>query len=320
MSVAARRLLRALGWVGVAGLVVAALVRLVGWTGLLLSVQLQAVAGPLLLSAPALVLLALLVRSRALAVSGLVLCLAAGAWLVSVLPSGEPTAGGCDLRVTTANLKLDNDRVDEAAAALVAQDADVVVLHEVTPGLWSQLDGGPLTDTYSYRVLDVEEGFHGSAVLSRLPTRGGLHNIGSWDVLETRVELPDGRGLTMVAVHGPAPVPENGATWWREVLEELAVAYGARSSTVLAGDFNATPDHRPFRALVGAGLRESWDEAGEGLGGTFPAGTVVPPLLRLDHVLLSRGLGACTATTVDVPGSDHLGVTVDVATSGGRRG
>lgn len=315
-----RALLRALGWAGVAGLGVVALVRLVGWTGVLLSVQLQAVAGPLLLAAPLLVLLALAARSRALVVSSLLLCLAAGAWLVSVLPSGAPVAGGCDLRVTTANLKLDNERVDAAAAALVGQDADVVVLHEVTPGLWSQLDGGPLTDTYPYRVLDVKDGFHGSAVLSRLPTRGGLRNIGSWDVLETRVELPDGRGLTMVAVHGPAPVPENGVTWWRRVLEELAVAYGARSSTVLAGDFNATPDHRPFRALVGAGLRESWDEAGEGLGGTFPAGTVVPPLLRLDHVLLSRGLGACTATTVDVPGSDHLGVTVDVATSGGRRG
>lgn len=81
---------------------------------------------------------------------------------------------------------------------------------------------------------------------------------------------------------------------------------------MLAGDWNATLDHRPLRRLLGVGLRDAFTVAGHGPGFTWPQWPRVPPLQRIDHVLVGGGLRVRRAVTAGTPGSDHRHVEVDL--------
>ena len=47
--------------------------------------------------------------------------------------------------------------------------------------------------------------------------------------------------------------------------------------------------------------------------GTWPAGRPFPPLVTIDHVLVSDELAVVGDATLRLPGSDHLAVTADLA-------
>ena len=52
---------------------------------------------------------------------------------------------------------------------------------------------------------------------------------------------------------------------------------------VVAGDFNATQDHRQFRDLLNSnGYHDAADDAGAGALPTFPADRSVGPIARID--------------------------------------
>jgi endonuclease/exonuclease/phosphatase family metal-dependent hydrolase len=79
---------------------------------------------------------------------------------------------------------------------------------------------------------------------------------------------------------------------------------------VVAGDFNATRDHRQFRDLLNSnGYRDAADDAGAGVLPTFPADRSVGPIARIDHVVLV-GVNSESAAVAD---SDHYAVIARVA-------
>lgn len=80
---------------------------------------------------------------------------------------------------------------------------------------------------------------------------------------------------------------------------------------IVAGDFNATVDMRPFRDLLGAGYRDAAEQSGAGLTRSFPADSALPPLIGIDHIL-TRNSTATAARTVRIDGSDHLGLIATV--------
>ncbi len=79
---------------------------------------------------------------------------------------------------------------------------------------------------------------------------------------------------------------------------------------VVAGDFNATRDHRPFRELPAAGFLDCADSSQNRFrpGFTWPS----LPVMRQDHVLVSRTATVPMARTMRVPSTDHHGVLVDI--------
>jgi len=79
---------------------------------------------------------------------------------------------------------------------------------------------------------------------------------------------------------------------------------------IVAGDFNASRDHRPFRDILAAGFADSADIARRRPwpGFTWPADRRWPPLMRLDHILVSPGIRVSEARTVKIPGTDHRAV------------
>ena len=80
---------------------------------------------------------------------------------------------------------------------------------------------------------------------------------------------------------------------------------------IAAGDFNATVDMAPFRRLLVDGFSSATKQSGSGLVPTFPADRAVPPLIGIDHILVSNS-SASGAHAVRIPGSDHLGLAATV--------
>jgi len=83
---------------------------------------------------------------------------------------------------------------------------------------------------------------------------------------------------------------------------------------VVAGDFNASRDHRPFRDLLVAGFRDCADfsQSRSWPGFTWPATGRSLAVMRLDHVLVSRTATVRMTRAMRVARSDHHDVLADI--------
>lgn len=121
--------------------------------------------------------------------------------------------------------------------------------------------------------------------------------------------------LVLSAVHPRSPRLLRSNARWRDDLDALRPL--CRAGEVLAGDFNATPDHSLMRALNDAGCRSAAVQAGEGWRATWtggPFGFVRP---MLDHVLTSGDWTSESAEILPLPGSDHRAVVARVVPGSG---
>lgn len=300
----------------------------------------------LLLAAYPLLVLAGLLRDRLLVL--LALAAVAGHLLV-VAPALQraPVPAGADtaprLRVVVANAYVANPEPERLGRLLRGLRADVVVLPELTPATLAGLRRAGLTRDLPHVALERAGRQETVGLLSRLPLRDReVRRTGTRAVVRATVEV-GGVAVRVVPVH---PLPPIGG-WeplWRDALVDLASdlardvavgpvrdrvpapgsdpsgdpapgrAAGTDLPLVLAGDLNADRDAAAFRRLLDAGLVDAADALGQGLTRTYPAGA---PLVHLDHVLVRDGRRARLVplrhALVPLPGSDHLGVVVDVA-------
>ena len=86
----------------------------------------------------------------------------------------------------------------------------------------------------------------------------------------------------------------------------------------MAGDFNATLDHSPFRTGT-AGCGDAAEQAGAGLIGTWPAGWPRPAGTQIDHVIATSDLTAESFEVHDVAGTDHRAVLARLRPAQRRR-
>jgi endonuclease/exonuclease/phosphatase family metal-dependent hydrolase len=94
-------------------------------------------------------------------------------------------------------------------------------------------------------------------------------------------------------------------------VERLRVAAAAEAApVVMAGDFNMSDRQLGYRRLT-TDLRDAMTAAGWGHA-TFPDGIWAPLLMRIDHVFVPADWCAARSRTLDVPGSDHDGLEVEV--------
>ena len=207
----------------------------------------------------------------------------------------------------------------ELGRQLIEDAADVVVLQELSDEHVADLTGCGLLDAYPHYVLDPTADFHGSAVLARWPlSHESVLDVLGYGMAAADVNMPDGV-VHVVSVHVVNPANDSKITTWREQHSWLATYVAERSGSVaLAGDFNATLDHRPLQALLDAGLTDAHDQAGVGLGLTWPQrhwGTgrgLYLPVMRLDHVLVTAGLSVRSVRTSPSAGSDHRRVIAEI--------
>ena len=222
------------------------------------------------------------------------------------------SAPGPVLRVLTLNVKGGAADADAITAAVAALEVDIFVVQELTAGLVRRLALSGLDDVLPQSHLDPREGSRGTGIWSRWPLTPLTPVAGVRAATpRARIDPPGGLPVTVTAVHPVAPVADQEHRWQRELGLIQAALAGTTGPQLAAGDFNATRDHRAFRTLLRSGFVDCADAARQRTwpGLTWPADRRFPPLMRLDHVLASRGgVLVHEARTVRLPGTDHLGV------------
>jgi endonuclease/exonuclease/phosphatase (EEP) superfamily protein YafD len=215
------------------------------------------------------------------------------------------------LRLLTINAR--GGAADPAAILRILQshNVDVLAVQELTAQMVSRLAAAGLGQLLPFSHLDPRPGSLGTGLWARWPLTP-LPPVPALTAAapRARIDPPGGQPVTLTAVHLLAPMQGHAAIWQRElalIQQTLAEVDGPQ---VVAGDFNASRDHRPFRDLLAAGFRDCADSSPHRSwpGFTWPTDRRMPPVMRLDHVLVSRTATVRMARAIRVPRTDHHGV------------
>jgi endonuclease/exonuclease/phosphatase (EEP) superfamily protein YafD len=237
---------------------------------------------------------------------GLLVVVALGLCAV-VLPRAIRTrqapAGSVRVRVLSVNLYL--GRADPTAVVALARnhDVDVLSLQELSAAGAELLYAAGIADVLPHCQFEIRERALGSGLASRHPlVKRDLAGPSIMAQPSALVDLPGPAEFEVVAVHPYPPVRPHTAVNWRRELAGLPRP--GDPIRVLAGDFNATLDHRALRrlgyrdaaALMGAGLRPTWGR-----------------IVQLDHILVDPRCVVTEFRVLAVPGSDHHAVFAEIA-------
>ena len=249
-----------------------------------------------------------------------------------------PAAEGPTLRIFTLNTRGGWADPGAVLRTLRRHDVDVLAVQELTPSMVSRLVEAGLAEVLPSAHLEPRPGSAGSGLWARWP----LHALPPLPGLTTaaqraRVELAGGRSVTLTVVHPKAPVKGGEIQWQRELALLGTGLAGTPGPQVVAGDFNASRDHQPFRDLLAGGFLDCADAARRRPWPGFTWPTTLDarvnedqlgfrdwlrarrtlPVMRLDHVLVSRaGAAARQVRTIRIPGTDHRGVLAVIDLTG----
>jgi endonuclease/exonuclease/phosphatase (EEP) superfamily protein YafD len=235
-------------------------------------------------------------------------------------PGGAPT--GRPLRLVSLNML--HGRADPAAvlALATAADADVLALSEVTPQAAAGLLAAGVTDLFPHaHVVPAGKGQPagaGGALWSRLEMRSRSVVPGRFGQPTARLAVPDGPDVEVTAVHThpPAGSPAQVRRWEAEL--RLLPSPAEPVLSVLAGDFNATPDHASFRRVLRRGWVDAAQATGRALRPTWAPIRLRAPRLTLDHVLVDPRIGVAAFDVVHVPRTDHRALVAELVLPAGR--
>lgn len=302
-------------WLAVGGLAVWAVVRGVGFDHRTLFAQ--AVTFTPYVAAGALVPLvaAVLTRRWRVAVAASVVVVAFGAMVLPrAVPSGSPS-GGERLRVMTFNTKIGAGSIADLAALVRREKPDVLCVQELTPAWAAEFSALGLFPYSAQRALP---GAAGTGIWARYPLTDSrtVDPKSGFDQTYALLRRPGKPVVEVVSAH-PRP-PIFGTEQWGSVsrwvgdLERLPTASTSGPVRVMAGDFNASLDHSPFRKLVDTGYVDAAAEVGKGLVPTWPMDGDKAPPVTLDHVLVDSRGDASSFDAYTIPGSDHRAVVATV--------
>lgn len=217
------------------------------------------------------------------------------------------------LRILTINLFNGQAECDSLAAALRDYEPDIVAAQELSANTASVLDGWAQN-----HLLDPRDDTMGMGVATNAAAEFSRLEFPNRRPVVAKVEAAVwgfDRGLELINAHlvNPVALPLRNSKRLRqleaEALTALLQTEPEVSSRVLVGDLNSSPAWPLYRRLaahatdaaVAAGTAQrSW-----GLTATSPR------LLRIDHAFV-QGARAVTTQLVEVRGSDHRGLLVDI--------
>ncbi|MFI6233263.1 endonuclease/exonuclease/phosphatase family protein [Micromonospora sp. NPDC050784] len=236
-----------------------------------------------------------------------------GAVAPRALASPQPTAAGPTVRLLTANLLAGAGDARTLVELVRRHQVDVLTVQEFTPDAQAALDQLGLATLLPHRQLNAEVGTPGSGLYSRWPVTdpGVRRNLDGWGFTQAyaTVTVPGAPPVRVESAHPSAPYALDQVDAWRADLTAQPPATPDGGLRILAGDFNATLDHSPLRALLRTGYVDAADAAGEGLTGTWGPydGDLIPPV-TIDHVLVDHRIAVRSVRVFAVPGSDHRAV------------
>jgi endonuclease/exonuclease/phosphatase (EEP) superfamily protein YafD len=216
------------------------------------------------------------------------------------------------ITIMTANVYVEGGDPESFANQVRTVNPDILIMQESNSGFLSVFDVQPELDPWPYRSHLEPEPVRGVVVWSKWPMSNvEFGALGLYQSVAATVAMPDG-DVRLKAVHTTSPTDWQSVDTWYEEFDRLA-EYSIDGPTIMAGDFNATEDHAPFRKLLAAGWTDVHDDKGCGLDQTWPTQTLPFPVMRLDHVLVSDAHFRVLSTEiVEIAGSDHLSVVTAV--------
>jgi endonuclease/exonuclease/phosphatase (EEP) superfamily protein YafD len=215
-----------------------------------------------------------------------------------------------------------------------AVDADVVFLQEINTRHADALQRELIVE-YPYQILDPVDGVSGMGLISRFPLRETreqlpLEWVGAPQVIELDFE---GVPVTLLNFHTFSlqfsPLEAANLNFrYREAQAQALADFAARTPgpLILAGDANTTPLSEAYDIITTGSLRDAFQEAGWGLGHTFPGSKepgshrfhigdwYIPQwLARIDYIFVSPEWGVAAARVAPFDGvSDHRGVIAEL--------
>jgi endonuclease/exonuclease/phosphatase family metal-dependent hydrolase len=236
-------------------------------------------------------------------------------WFAPQVIGADPEPAQGAERITVMNTNLYEGRADaeEVVDAVRDNRVDILVLEEITPGLLAQMDAAGLAELLPERVGEPDYMVAGTMILANRPLTDHVRLRTTFQGWEAKYGT-----LTVLGVHPVAPVDPAG---WHADHAAILRQAEADQADLIVGDMNATPDHDVMRRLDDAGYRDAGEVSNEGWQPTWPANHVgilplLPPLVRIDHVLIGDSMASLGTHTVDIEGTDHLALVATVASRG----
>jgi endonuclease/exonuclease/phosphatase (EEP) superfamily protein YafD len=311
------------GWLIVAVLGLVALLRLVAWDSVEPLIVVNALTPIVYLPAWVVTAAALITRRWWLAAAAALIVAAQLAFVIPELSAAAPVPAWARqapvVRVFDANVDQSLVFHTGYVRAIEQDRPDLVTLEEFTPSALQSMAASGVLARFPYRCVAPTVGATGFLVASRLRLTGCQVRSVAWDgtTMQYMVEVTlwsPGGPVALRLVHTLAPLPR----YWREWSSVLAaVGRSIRASGVgtmlMVGDFNATWGNSGFVALLHAGLTDGAAARGKAIDMTWPNGAVVPPLVRIDHVLTGARLAVTEIASKPGFGSDHRYLVATVA-------
>ncbi len=225
------------------------------------------------------------------------------------------SGGGRPLRILSANVWARNPSPELAVAEILARDADIVFLQESDGSLSPYL--ARLKSRYPYASECPRAGVQ-IFVKTPILDQGwglGLGSIANRNTVWADTTLPDGRRVTVVAVHFVQPIPPEPQAVMREALALRLQSLPGNETMLLAGDFNTTPwsfaMRRQDELLRPLSRRTialfSWPARLAGWRQSWPC-----PILPIDHFYAGSAWGKARVTRLRISGSDHFAIEAAV--------
>jgi endonuclease/exonuclease/phosphatase (EEP) superfamily protein YafD len=225
----------------------------------------------------------------------------------------EPT-----IRLFDANVDQTNHSMTGYITQMRSYRPELVTLEETLPGDYVQFKDAGVFATLPYRYQYECCASRGFIIASHYPlkhiTVSSVQGLAY--LVRTTLVLPN-RTINLWIVHTTAPTSPGVGIWNQEldgVYQQLEKSHPR--PLLMVGDFNATWGNRGFRAILSTGLTDAAAARGEPFDFTWSQFLpLLPPILRIDHVLTSDGVTVTTMETHPGPGSDHRDITATVATA-----
>lgn len=229
-----------------------------------------------------------------------------------VAPRPAPAIG--DLTILTVNVLRGRADTGELATLIERSRPDFVVIPEAGSDFRDKLM--PLLEMLGHRSwVSTGPGIEDSSgVVLLAAERAGDVRVSAGSEMRMRhLEATGGilGGRTLYAAHTTAPVWPGVVCEWRADMAVLRRWCAGPVAPIVAGDLNATLDHRMLRAALG-GCRSAAAGTGRGLVATYPASLPRQLGIQIDHVLVPADAVTTRFEVLDIAGSDHRGVLAAV--------
>ena len=321
--------LLAIGWLIVGVLGLAAVLRLVSWDSLEPFAVIDALTLVIYLPAWVVAAGALIARRWWLAAAAAVIIAAQVTFVLPELTAGATVPAWARhapvLRIFDVNTD-DALRFYPGYVQAIEHDRpDLVTLEEFEPSAWRSMQASGVLAQFPHQCAAPQEGAIGFALVSRYPLTGCHEQtvlFGGWRVpymVDATMWTPGGP-VTLRLVHTLAPLPSSFQEWKAALAAvDGSVSAGSTSRMLMIGDFNASWDSKGFASLLHDGLTDGAAARGEATEMTWPNGAIVPPFVRIDHVLTGSHLAVTGIIAKPGFGTDHRYVVATVAIQKGAK-